>query len=252
MSNLQQATSVTQALQPIQPALSIMPADPETLADMTANPAFEIEDRSTPFCQFVVVPPTSDKSQPTIPQLRIFQEMQEDFEADGLDIQIVLANYKPLTNLEENIVSMTESTFIPADAPDIPFGMFDEAYAITVINMDVHVQDAEGWKMGDQTPDSPDSVLLSPKGEIVAHFSTFDGSDWHTDEVKDFILDNILCFILDNDGIDHGFRFFESLVIILQAQLGFLISIIFQAQFGFFTILVFFLIIHDSSPSVDV
>lgn len=118
--------------------------------------------------------------------------MQEEFDADeDLDIQIVLANYKPLTNLKKNILSMTESTFIPAGAKDIPFGMFDEAYAVAVINMDVHVQYVEGWGIGDQSPGTPDSVLLSPRGEVIVRFLTFDGSDWHTDEVKEFILSNI-------------------------------------------------------------
>ncbi|MDJ0766517.1 MAG: hypothetical protein QNJ97_26320 [Myxococcota bacterium] len=118
--------------------------------------------------------------------------MQEEFDADpALDVQIVLANYKPLTNLEDNIVSMTESCFIPADATDIPFGMFDEAYAITVVNMDVHVQYAEGWGIGDQSLEAPDSVLLSPQGEVIDRFLTFDGVEWHTDEVKAFILSHI-------------------------------------------------------------
>ncbi len=36
---------------------------------MTTDPAFEIEDRTTPFRQSVIVPPTPNIAQPTVPQL---------------------------------------------------------------------------------------------------------------------------------------------------------------------------------------
>ncbi len=124
--------------------------------------------------------------------MRILQQLQEEFDGeDGIEVKIVFANFKPITNLEDNIRVMTEPCFPPSGAEDIPFGMFDGAYAVKVDNMDVHVLFAEQWAVGTQVAGTPDSVLLSGRGEVIDRYLIFDGFDWFTDGVGEFIRSNI-------------------------------------------------------------
>ncbi len=107
-----------------------------------------------------------------------------------MNVQLIFSNYKPLTNFEDNIISMSNTYFIEAEA-EIPFFMFDDAYAVKAGNMEVHMLFAEQWEVATQQEGSPDSVLISPEGEVVERFELFDGSNWYGDDVKDFILSHI-------------------------------------------------------------
>ncbi len=113
-------------------------------------------------------------------------------------MQIVIFDWNSMADdLDTEIADTTQPCFPQADAKDLPYGMWDKADEIIVdiggYDKAYHPLQYEYWEIliyGD--PNSGDSVLLTPEGEVIDRMTVYkSASVWYTDDVKDFILSNL-------------------------------------------------------------